>query len=194
MNADRSQLAVSPHDNLQIAIETTGVSGSLAVLRGETVLQQRKLDSQHRAAAALAPALSELMRWCRDTQNRPQLVSIADGPGSFTGLRIGVTTAKTFSYATDLPVIAIDSLASIAAVTLLQEPDLETILVALDAYRGQVFMARFQRAGCWSRWQKSRHKSPLRLPALATGSPRPANGARIRIKSPSSMRAAGSRS
>ena len=145
MTSDQLKLPLNAHDNLQIAIETTGMSGSLAVLRGETVLRDWNLEPGRRTAALLAPALAELLRWCRDTQNQPQLVSIANGPGSFTGLRIGVTTAKTLGYASDLPVIPVDSLASIAAVSLLQQPEIENILVAIDAYRGQVFKASFQR-------------------------------------------------
>ncbi len=94
----------------------------------------------------LAPVLDKTLQWCRQSENQPQFVSIANGPGSFTGLRIGVTTAKTLAYAADLPVIAVDSLAAIAALTLAQQPECEKILVGINAYRGQVFTARFERA------------------------------------------------
>ena len=73
------------------------------------------------------------------------MVSVADGPGSFTGLRIGVTTAKTLCYALELPLVAIDSLAAIAATALHDHPAYERIWAVLNAYRGQVFLGMFDR-------------------------------------------------
>lgn len=72
-------------------------------------------------------------------------VAVADGPGSFTGLRIGVTTAKTLCYALDLPCVAVDSLAAIAASAMHSNPQCDRIWSVLDAYRGQVFIGEFQR-------------------------------------------------
>lgn len=60
------------------------------------------------------------------------------GPGSFTGIRIGVATAATLAYAAGLPVVAVGSLHGIAA-----NAPTPRVLVALDARRGQVFCARF---------------------------------------------------
>lgn len=133
------------HDTLQIALETTGLTGSVAVLQGEAVLRNTNLDSGKRSAAILAPVLSETLQWCRKTGNNPQIIAIADGPGSFTGLRIGVTTAKTFAYATQLPIVAVDSLAAIAATAFHEHGAVERLLVGINAYRGQVFAAEFRR-------------------------------------------------
>lgn len=95
----------------------------------------------------MAPAIDEALRWCRQRNQHPEFISVADGPGSFTGLRIGVTTAKTLSYALDLPLVAVDSLAAIAAAAFQNNPSVESLLVAIDAYRGQVFTGSFQRSG-----------------------------------------------
>ena len=54
-----------------------------------------------------------------------------------------MTTAKTLSYALNLPLISVDSLAAIAAATLVCNPAVEEVLVAIDAYRGQVFTGTF---------------------------------------------------
>ncbi len=128
-----------------MAIETTGRSGSIAVLSGSQVLRQANLDPFSRTAATLAPAIEETFRWCGERNHKPELISIADGPGSFTGLRIGVTTAKTLSYALDLPLVAVDSLAAIAAAAFQSNPAVGSLLVAIDAYRGQIFTGSFQR-------------------------------------------------
>jgi tRNA threonylcarbamoyl adenosine modification protein YeaZ len=145
MNLDALPVPQSAHDTLQISIETTGLAGSVAVLRGENVIRDNKLDSGVRTAAALAPVLAETLQWCRQNDAIPQFISVADGPGSFTGLRIGVTTAKTYSYAVKLPLISVDSLAAMAAVSFWEQPKINDILVGINAYRGQVFMGRFQR-------------------------------------------------
>jgi tRNA threonylcarbamoyl adenosine modification protein YeaZ len=74
------------------------------------------------------------------------MISVADGPGSFTGLRIGVTTAKTLSYALRLPLVAVDSLSSIAAAAFVTNPEVANLCVGIDAYRGQVYSGLFRRS------------------------------------------------
>ena len=102
-------------DIFHLAIETTGKGGSLAVFCGEQVLEWTNLGDDRRTAASLAPQLSLTLEHCHRLGRPLSLISVADGPGSFTGLRIGVTTAKTLSYAIGLPLVAVDSLATIAA-------------------------------------------------------------------------------
>lgn len=132
-------------DTLQLAIETSGRSGSLALLAAESTLWQVNLDVGVRTAAALAPQIERSLRWCAERGQTLGFVSVADGPGSFTGLRIGVTAAKTLSYALGLPLAAVDSLAAIAAAAFDAEPAIDALLVATDAYRGQVFRGEFDR-------------------------------------------------
>ena len=129
-----------------MAIETTGRLGSIAVLAGQRVVYQANLDPKRRTAATLAPVIEETLEWCRNNHCFPSFLAVADGPGSFTGLRIGVTTAKTLGYALDLPVVAVDSLAAIAAATFDAEPECESLLIGMDAYRGQVFAGEFGRS------------------------------------------------
>jgi tRNA threonylcarbamoyladenosine biosynthesis protein TsaB len=138
--------AASLQNTAHLAIETTGRLGSVAVLLGQRVLRQTNLDPTRRTAATLAPAIEQTLQWCRQSGNRPSFVSVADGPGSFTGLRIAVTTAKALSYALDFPLVSVDSLAAIAAVSFHHHPHVESLLVTLDAYRGQVFAGKFERA------------------------------------------------
>lgn len=69
-------------------------------------------------------------------------VSVASGPGSYTGLRIGVSTAKGFCYAMGIPLIAIDSLSSLAELAH-KKHHAETICAMIDARRREVFSAIF---------------------------------------------------
>ena len=132
---------------IQLAIETTGRSGSLAVLRGGEPLHTRAMTAGRRTAATLAPELEATLRWCSDHAEPPGYVSVAIGPGSFTGLRIGVTTAKTLAYAMQIPLVAVDSLAAIAATVVSDHDDVGRVLIGLSAYRGQVFGGRFDFGG-----------------------------------------------
>jgi tRNA threonylcarbamoyladenosine biosynthesis protein TsaB len=69
-------------------------------------------------------------------------VSISEGPGSYTGLRIGTSTAKGFCYALDIPLIAVNSLKALAAITL---TECEIICPMFDARRMEVYSALFDR-------------------------------------------------
>jgi len=67
-------------------------------------------------------------------------VSVASGPGSYTGLRIGVSTAKGLCYALDIPLISVDSLVSLAELALVKYPT-HTICAMIDARRMEVYSA-----------------------------------------------------
>ncbi|MDB4338848.1 tRNA (adenosine(37)-N6)-threonylcarbamoyltransferase complex dimerization subunit type 1 TsaB [bacterium] len=130
---------------VQLAIETTGRHGSLAILRGNLVLESINLPKTTRTAATLAVHLDQILAQHRSGTRRLDLISIADGPGSFTGLRIGVTTAKSLGYALKIPLVSVDSLAAIAATTFQDHPEAVSVCVGLDAYRGQIYSGCFHR-------------------------------------------------
>lgn len=129
---------------IQLALETTGKSGSLAILDDENVLAERQLGGGQPAAAQIGVQLQELLQWCDDHSRPLEAISVAVGPGSFTGLRIAVTTAKTLAYALGLPIISVGSLAGIAA-AMSPDDSVSNVLVGLNAYRQQVFVAEFTR-------------------------------------------------
>ncbi|TWU02472.1 tRNA (adenosine(37)-N6)-threonylcarbamoyltransferase complex dimerization subunit type 1 TsaB [Stieleria varia] len=138
-----------PHCTCHIAIETTGRFGSLAVLLGDRAVWQADLPRDRRTAASAAPGLQELLHVCRENQWCPQWIDVAIGPGSFTGLRIGVTMAKAIGYARSWPIVGVDSLAGIAAATLDSldtqpgEMPAQQVLVGINAFRGQIFAGVF---------------------------------------------------
>jgi tRNA threonylcarbamoyladenosine biosynthesis protein TsaB len=118
----------------------------VALLDGPQLLGERVLDPSLRSAQTLAPAIDDLLR---SQQVRPQqirLVATTIGPGSFTGLRVGVTTAKTFAYAIGGEVLAVSTLETIAHQLprdLIGDPRRE-IHAVLDAQRRELFVGRFR--------------------------------------------------
>jgi len=123
-----------------LAIETTDQAGSVALLEGRRVLAEVRLTAQQRSAQSLAPAIRDLLEASAWQPAEIRLVAVAIGPGSFTGLRVGVTTAKTFAYAVGCDVVAVPTLEIVAA----QMPEgPRQLLTVFDAGRQQVFSARF---------------------------------------------------
>src|SRR4051812_36432753 len=129
-----------------LAIETSGRFGSVATLVGDAegakCSLQIVLPQTQRTAQSLAPAIQELLRTTWWLPRDVDIVAIAVGPGSFTGLRIGVTTAKAFAFAASAEVVAVDTLEAIAA----QAPaDDSPLWAILDAQRQELFGAKFER-------------------------------------------------
>ncbi len=125
-----------------LALETSTATCSLAALDGPDLLASVNLDPDSRSAKALAPALAQLLKNIDWRARHLQLISVTLGPGSFTGLRVGVTTAKTLAYVAQAEVIGVNTLEAIAwAAT----PPREILSTVFDAFRGQVFTQRFTR-------------------------------------------------
>ena len=82
-----------------LALETTEMAGSLAAMHDRKLLAEIELDSKQRTAQSLAPGMKTLLAEAGWRPTDVELVAVTIGPGSFTGLRLGVTTAKTFAYA-----------------------------------------------------------------------------------------------
>ncbi|MGV3485108.1 MAG: tRNA (adenosine(37)-N6)-threonylcarbamoyltransferase complex dimerization subunit type 1 TsaB [Planctomycetaceae bacterium] len=134
---------------LSIAIESSTRCASLALMRGTDALRYIPLDRQSRTAATISVALADLLEQVRAAGDSLDFIAVTDGPGSFTGLRIGVTTAKALAYALGCPIVAVDSLATLAFELWRRQPHATEVLVALNAYRGQLFAASWTR----EQWQ-----------------------------------------
>src|SRR5690606_21357208 len=125
--------------------ETSGRTGSVAWCDGQHPPQLIELDSARRTTATLAPAIAELLAAARAQHRAIDLVAVANGPGSFTGVRIGVTTAKLLAYALGCRLVAVDPLAAMAGAVFQQHPGCDSAAVAINAYRQQLFVADWTR-------------------------------------------------
>jgi tRNA threonylcarbamoyladenosine biosynthesis protein TsaB len=125
-----------------LALETSGASGSVAALEAEQLLQEAALDPSLRSARSLAPALHELLRQVGWQPRDVQLAAVTIGPGSFTGVRVGVTTAKTFAYAVGAAVLGVNTLEVLVEQA---PPDARVVRAVLDAQRHELFAADLHR-------------------------------------------------
>jgi tRNA threonylcarbamoyladenosine biosynthesis protein TsaB len=99
------------------------------------------VDGPPRHAEALAPAIEHLMRTTDLSLRQLSAVAVAIGPGMFTGLRVGVTTAKVIAQALRIPVIPIASLDLVAYP--LRHASGRVVLPTLDARRNELYYARY---------------------------------------------------
>ena len=151
-----------------LAIETSGRLGSVALADGPRVLVEEQFPHGLKHAAEIIPMIDRLCRAQGWSPRDLQVVYVSTGPGSFTGLRVGVTLAKTLALATGVKIVAVPTV----RVLLENAPaDARNVIIVLDAKRDQIFTARFERAeGDWIERQPAHLGS---LAAMLDQSPRP---------------------
>lgn len=125
-----------------LAVETSGSLGSIAVTDGSNLLAERVLASGGvRHAQSLVTEVDKLLRELSLKPADIRTIAVSIGPGSFTGLRVGLVFAKTFAWLNQSHLVAVDTLRVIAQ----QAPDEEALVTALvDAQRGEVFAGTYQ--------------------------------------------------
>jgi tRNA threonylcarbamoyladenosine biosynthesis protein TsaB len=134
---------------LTLAIDTSGLAGSVALARRGELLVERQLDLRVHHGQSLVPEVHRLLGDLALPPKAIELVSVVVGPGSFTGLRVGVVFAKTFAWATGCRITAVETFEAIAA-GVSESVATELVLFA-DAQRGEVFTQAFLRhEGEWS--------------------------------------------
>ena len=91
-----------------LALETATVTGSIAILDDQTgLVGEVRTDVKIVHAERLMPSIEWLMDTSRIPVEEIDAFAVSIGPGSFTGLRIGLSTAKGFAYATGKPVVPV---------------------------------------------------------------------------------------
>ena len=131
--------SAKPSEGYWLAIETADRYGSIAVAQVSgsqlKLLGSQDLPHTVRSAQSLAPAIQGLLTEHGLTGSSISTVAVAVGPGSFTGLRVGVATAKAFAYATGAGVIGVNTLDALAS----GQTSGARLWTALDAHRGELF-------------------------------------------------------
>lgn len=130
--------------DLVLAIETSHTRGSVALGQVGESPRLEMLPPGLVHARELHPAIDRVTQAYGATPADLDGIVVSHGPGSYTGIRVGVSTAKSLGYALDIPAIGRSSLETIARHAALESSHTGELWVVVDARRGTCYSARFR--------------------------------------------------
>ena len=127
-----------------LALDTTARRGSVALVADGRVEAALASDGASPPATRLPADLADVLARAGVTLDAVDGFAVAAGPGSFTGLRIGISTMQGLAVATGRPLVGVSALDALAAIAAAAGPDDERDIMAwIDAWRGEVYGARY---------------------------------------------------
>jgi tRNA threonylcarbamoyladenosine biosynthesis protein TsaB len=132
---------------LVFALDTTTRQGSVAVVNDDRVLLERPGDAARTHAERLPAEILSALADAGATAGDVDIFAVASGPGSFTGLRVGIATIQGLALATSRNVVAVSALDALAHLASIDRAPGDLIGVWMDAYRHEVFSALYRVAG-----------------------------------------------
>jgi len=127
-----------------LAIESALTGCSVAIAKGEKILAFGKDDKLSGQAASLVPLIEKVMREAGLTFGELQKIIVTCGPGSFTGIRIGLATAQALGFASGVKVQCLTTLAAAAVRAHRKYADASRILAQLPAGKGELYTQVFE--------------------------------------------------
>ncbi|MEC3757382.1 tRNA (adenosine(37)-N6)-threonylcarbamoyltransferase complex dimerization subunit type 1 TsaB [Bacillus halotolerans] len=124
-----------------LAIDTSNYTLGIALLRDNTVIAEYMTYLKKNHSVRAIPAVHSLLNDCDTTPQDLSKIVVAKGPGSYTGVRIGVTIAKTLAWSLNIPISAVSSLEALAANGRHFDGLISPIF---DARRGQVYTGLYE--------------------------------------------------
>jgi tRNA threonylcarbamoyladenosine biosynthesis protein TsaB len=131
---------------LVLGVETSTMQGGAALVGDDGLCSEYTLNVQATHSERLLPAIERMLRDAGIGLDALSGLAVSIGPGSFTGLRIGLSTVKGLAYATGLPVIGVPTLEVLACTVAFAR---QQICPVLDARKQEVYAALFR----WERGQ-----------------------------------------
>lgn len=128
-----------------LAIETTTDTCSVAAYCGEHVEIERTIRKPRVHAEQLVPMIQEVLEYTGLRVHDLDGIAVSSGPGSYTGLRIGASTAKGLAYAHDIKIISVPSLAAMAHSCRSFVPEGGITIISRNSRRGEVYLACFEK-------------------------------------------------
>ena len=125
---------------LTLAFETSAKAGSVALLQDDVLLAESYQNTGLTHSQTLLSMAQDALKSCGLTPAEVEAVAVAAGPGSFTGVRIGVAAAKGFAWGAQLPCYGVSTLEAMA---LQLGVHAGYVVCAMDARRSQVYTATF---------------------------------------------------
>src|SRR5271170_7215460 len=158
---------------LLLAVDTSGKNGSLALARA--MPDQSQIDvlevvplAGGAFSAQLVPQIAALLEKHGYSKNDLGAFAVASGPGSFTGLRVGLAAIKALAEALQKPIVAISLLEAVAWSSTAHGAARGRVLAAMDAGRGDVYVGDYELAP-QSRMHSERLLSGEEFVAIASG-------------------------
>ena len=148
---------------MQIAIDTSTDTASIALVQGDEVLAELTWRCRQNHSVELLPRLTQLLNQADLNLQSTDCVIVARGPGSFNGLRVGISTAKGLAFSLGIPIVGIGTL-EIAAY-----PHAETglpICPIFNAGRGEIATALYQKK--YNKWLKLANEHITTVTALCS--------------------------
>lgn len=136
-----------------ISIETATKVCSIALHRNGELIALRENNDQHSHSANITIFVDEVVKEAGITFSDINAIAVSKGPGSYTGLRIGVSAAKGFCYGLGIPLISVNTLMAMAQHTALSQYKKENTLLCpmIDARRMEVFCALIDTKNQWAK-------------------------------------------
>ena len=124
-----------------LAIDTSNFTLGVALINGTQVIGEYTTNLKKNHSVRVMPAIESLLRDCDTSPKELTKIVVAQGPGSYTGVRIGVTIAKTLAWTLKIPLSAVSSLEVLAA----NGRSFDGLISPLfDARRGQVYTGLYE--------------------------------------------------
>jgi len=144
------------HLPLIVAVETSGRGGSVAIAHGPHLIESAHFTGPMRHSTELFTAIAQMLEKAALKAQDIRHIYVSAGPGSFTGIRIAVTMAKTMNFADGAQIVAVNSLDIVAAnaddYIKNQRTTINKVAPIIDAKRGQFFIAVYQHTkGGWKK-------------------------------------------
>ena len=126
---------------LILAFETSAKAASVALLEGDKLLSESYQNTGMTHSQTLMVMAEDMLKQCGKTARDVDAVAVAEGPGSFTGVRIGVAAAKGFAWGREIPCYGVSTLEAMAQSLGIYDG---YICPVMDARRSQVYNALFE--------------------------------------------------
>jgi tRNA threonylcarbamoyl adenosine modification protein YeaZ len=119
---------------LRLVIDTATRRSVVAVARGGELSARSERETAHRHGAALLEQIDDVLARARADRREIEAIAIGVGPGSFTGLRVGMATAKTLAYLLDVPIVGLSSSQALARAAGVEDASVVLPAGAHDVY------------------------------------------------------------
>lgn len=129
-----------------LAVDTSTLTGAVALLDGQVAVAECRVNVAVTHSERLLATIDYLLSAARWRLGDVEALAVAVGPGSFTGLRIGVSTMKSLAFTTERPLVGVPTLDALAwTLPFAAHP----VCPILDAKKGEVYTALFRTAAGW---------------------------------------------